>query len=121
MESCLINGFCSGFLILKQILTMENLFKILDKRIENLYPAMFERAKLKSYTAYKVYGKNYATVSQQKKRLKIIVEMKFQDVADPKGICYKSAKGKTEVYVTNEKEIDDVMRIIEQSLNRKMN
>ena len=100
---------------------MEELFKILDKRIENLFPAMFERVVLKSYTAYKIYGKNYATVSQQKKRLKVIVEMKFQDVADPTGICRKSAKGKAEIYVTDEKEIDDVMRIIEQSLNHKMN
>ena len=82
---------------------------------------MFERVVLKSYTAYKIYGKNYATVSQQKKRLKVIVEMKFQDVADPTGICRKSAKGKAEIYVTDEKEIDDVMRIIEQSLNHKMN
>lgn len=97
----------------------KTLFKVLDRRIQNLSPDVKREFK-KMYVAYKL-DTNFVDVVLQKQRLRISVNMKFSEVIDPKGICRdatglgKWGNGDVELYMEHTSDVDQIMEIVEQS------
>lgn len=95
------------------------LFEKVNIRILNLSTYVRREFK-KMYIAYKL-DTNFVDVIIQKARLTLIVNMKFSDVIDPKGICKdisnvgKWGNGDVEVSLSSLDELDDVMAIVEQA------
>ncbi len=96
------------------------LFDCLNTRIMNL-GSFIKREFKKLYIAYKA-DTNFVDIVIQKSRLRLSINMKFSDVIDPKSICHdvteigRWGNGDVELFFSNLDEIDDVMDIIEQSL-----
>lgn len=80
----------------------------------------------KLYVAYKL-DTNFVDVVFQEKRLRISINMKFNDVKDPKGICKditgvgRWGNGDCELFLDNLGQLDDVMEIIQQSYDSQAN
>ena len=97
----------------------KTLFDVLDRRIQNLSPAVKREFK-KLYVAYKL-DTNFVDIVFQKQRLRISVNMKYSEVADPNGICKditglgRWGNGDVELYMEHTSDVDQVMEIIEQS------
>lgn len=95
------------------------LFEKLNTRIMNLGTAVRREFK-KLYVAYKM-DTNFTDIIIQKSRLRVSVNMKFSEIADPKGLCKdvtgigKWGNGDVELYLDGLDGLDDVMKIIEQS------
>lgn len=101
----------------------EMLFEHLDKRIMNISPDV-KRDYKKLYIAYKV-DTNFVDVVVQKSRLRLAINMKYDEVDDPKGLCKditdvgRWGNGDIEVFFDSLSQLDDVMLIIEQSYNKQ--
>ena len=97
----------------------KTLFDVLDRRIQNLSPAVKREFK-KLYVAYKL-DTNFVDIVFQKQRLRISVNMKYSEVSDPNGICKditglgRWGNGDVELYMEHTSDVDQVMEIIEQS------
>lgn len=97
----------------------KTLFEILDGKIKNLGTTI-TRVFNNDYIAYKV-DTNFVDVELQKTRLHVWVNMRFNEVADPKGICRDVSgvghigNGEVELFFDFTISIDDIMAIIEQS------
>jgi len=97
----------------------KTLFEILDGKIKNLGTTI-TRVFNNDYVAYKV-DTNFADVEIQKTRLHIWVNMRFGEVADPRGLCRDVSgvghlgNGDVELYYDFNTSVDDVMAIIEQA------
>lgn len=97
----------------------KTLFDILDRRIQNLSSSVKREFK-KLYVAYKL-DTNFVDIVFQKQRLRIAVNMKFSEVSDPEGICKdvtgvgRWGNGDVELYMEHTSDVDQVMKIIEQS------
>lgn len=97
----------------------KTLFEILDGKIKNLGTTI-TRVLNNDYIAYKV-DTNFVDIELQKSRLHIWVNMRFNEVADPKGICRDVSgighigNGEVELFYDFTTSIDDVMAIVEQS------
>lgn len=97
------------------------LFDMLDKRIMNLSPAV-KREYKKLYIAYKLET-NFVDVVIQKSRLRISLNMKFDEIIDPFGLCKditdlgRWGNGDVELFFEHTSEIENVMALIEQSYN----
>jgi predicted transport protein len=95
------------------------LFQMLNIRILNL-GTFIRREFKKLYIAYKV-DTNFVDVVIQKSRLRLSINMKFDDVIDPKGICKdvtgvgRWGNGDVEVFLDGVDGLDDIMYIIEQA------
>jgi uncharacterized protein with ParB-like and HNH nuclease domain/predicted transport protein len=95
------------------------LFEKLNTRILNL-GTYVKREFKKQYIAYKA-DTNFVDVVIQDSRLRLVVNMKFADVIDPKGICKditdvgRWGNGDVEVGLDSLGMLDDVMVIIEQA------
>lgn len=95
------------------------LFDLLDKRILSLSPHV-KREYLKQYVAYKL-DTNFVDVSFQKRRLILTINMKFDQVHDPNGICEdisdigRWGNGDVRVYLEATSEVSNVMDVIVQS------
>jgi len=98
------------------------LFEQLRKRVLNLDVTVKEEI-LKLYIAYKTTT-NFVDIVPQKKRLRITLNMKFDEVNDPKGICVdvtdkgRWGNGDVEVYLSSSEQLDDVMALIRQSFEK---
>jgi predicted transport protein len=101
----------------------KTLFEILDGKIRNLNTAI-NRVFNNEYIAYK-FDTNFADVELQKSRLHIWINMRFGEIADPKGICRDVSgvghlgNGDVELYYDFNTPIDDVMAIIEQAFRQQ--
>ena len=101
----------------------KTLFDVLDRRIQNLSPAVKREFK-KLYVAYKL-DTNFVDIVFQKQRLRISVNMKYSEVSDPNGICKditglgRWGNGDVELYMEHTSDVDQVMEIIEQSYKRQ--
>ncbi|MGG1680194.1 DUF262 domain-containing protein [Neobacillus sp. NRS-1170] len=101
---------------------MLELFEELRKRICNLDSSVREEFK-KLYIAYKTTT-NFVDVVPQKSRLRLSLNMAFNEIHDPKGICKdvtnlgRWGNGDVEICISTFKEIDDVMYLIKQSFNK---
>ena len=76
------------------------------------------------YIAYKAET-NFLDVVIQSTRLRLVMNMKFADIIDPKGICKDMAgvgkwgNGEVEVGFDSLDGLDDVMEIIEQAFRQQ--
>ena len=95
------------------------LFEKLNTRILNL-STFVKREFKKMYIAYKA-DTNFVDVVIQKSRLRLTVNMKYDDVVDPKGLCKditdvgRWGNGDVDLALNSLEELDDVMKIIEQA------
>lgn len=101
----------------------KTLFDVLDRRVQNLSPNVKREFK-KLYVAYKL-DTNFVDIVFQKQRIRISVNMKFDDVIDPNGICRDITRlgrwgnGDVELYMEHTSDVDQVMAIIEQSYKQQ--
>lgn len=95
------------------------LFENLNIRILNLGTTVKRQFK-KLYIAYKV-DTNFVDVVILKARLSLIVNMRYIDVIDPKGICRdvtaigKWGNGDVEISLDSLDDLDDVMNVVKQA------
>lgn len=98
------------------------LFEHLRKHILGLDPFVKEEI-LKLYIAYKTTT-NFVDIVPQKSRLIIRLNMKFDEVHDPKGMCVdftdkgRWGNGDVAVYLNSTEQLDDVMALIRQSFEK---
>ena len=100
---------------------MRPLFEELRKRILNLDSSVKEDI-LKLYIAYKTTT-NFVDIVPQKNRLRLSLNMHFDEVNDPKGICKdvtdkgRWGNGDVEVGISNFEELDYIMFLIKQAFD----
>ena len=100
---------------------MQALFEELRKRILNLDSSVREDI-LKFYVAYKTTT-NFVDIVPQKSRLRLSLNIQFNKVNDPKGICKDTTEigrwgnGDVEVGISTFKELDYIIFLIKQSLD----
>ncbi len=96
-----------------------DLFQRLRRRILNLDPSVREEIR-KHYIAFKTTT-NFVDVAPQRKRLRLWLNMEFESVNDPKGMCKDVTNighwgnGDVEVGFAAPDQIEDVMALICQS------
>lgn len=99
-----------------------DLFEEIRKRICNLDSSVREEYK-KNYIAYKTTT-NFVDIVPQKSRLRLTLNMAFNEVHDSKGICKdvsdlgRWGNGDVEFGVSNFNEIEDAMYLIQQSFDK---
>ncbi|WP_286230599.1 DUF262 and DUF1524 domain-containing protein [Neobacillus mesonae] len=104
--------------------SMLELFEQLRKRICNLDSSVREEFK-KLYIAYKTTT-NFVDIVPQKSRLRLSLNMAFNEIHDPKGICRdvtnlgKWGNGDVEFGVSIDSEIEYAMTLIQQSFDKHM-
>lgn len=98
------------------------LFEAIRKRILNLDSSVLEEIK-KQYIAYKTTT-NFVDVVRQKSRLLLFINMGFEEIQDPKGLCRDVSNlghwgnGDVEVSFSSLAQIDDVMFLVRQAFNK---
>lgn len=103
---------------------MRELFEMLRKAIVELDACVSEEF-LKLYVAYKAET-NFVDVVPQAKRLRLTLNMPFNDIDDPRGLCLdvthlgRWGNGDVEVGLSNFDELPYVMGLIRQSLERQL-
>lgn len=102
---------------------MSLLFEQLRKRILNIDASVNEEVK-KLYIAYKTTT-NFVDIVPQKSRLRISLNMKFDEIHDPKGLCKdvtnvgRWGNGDVEIGLLSLEELDDIMDLINQSFEKQ--
>lgn len=100
---------------------MLELYNALSKRILNMDSSVKEEFK-KLYIAFKS-STNFVDIEPQKSRLRLMLNMKFDQINDEKGLCKdvtglgRWGNGDVEVLLYNQSEIDDIMELIQQSFD----
>ena len=98
------------------------LFEALRKRILNLDASVREEFK-KLYIAYKTTT-NFVDIVPQKSRLRLSLNMRFDKIDDPKGLCRdvtdlgRWGNGDAEVGISSLDQLDDVMFLISQAFEK---
>jgi uncharacterized protein with ParB-like and HNH nuclease domain/predicted transport protein len=101
---------------------MLTLFEALRKRILNLDASVREEFK-KLYIAYKTTT-NFVDIVPQKSRLRLSLNMRFDEINDPKGLCRdvtdlgRWGNGDVELGVSSLDQLDDVMLLIRQAFEK---
>ncbi|MBD8069746.1 DUF262 domain-containing protein [Bacillus sp. PS06] len=101
---------------------MLDLFEQLRKRICNLDSSVREEFK-KLYIAYKTTT-NFVDIVPQKSRLRLSLNMSFNEIHDPKGVCKdvtnlgRWGNGDVEIGVAGISDIEDAMYLIKQSFEK---
>jgi predicted transport protein len=96
------------------------LFELLKERIMGLHPDVREEC-MKLYVAYKTTT-NFVDIVPQKTRLRLSLNMKYEDIDDPKGITIdvtnkgRWGNGDVEVAISSPKDINYATFLIKQSL-----
>jgi uncharacterized protein with ParB-like and HNH nuclease domain/predicted transport protein len=99
------------------------LFEKIRKRILNLSSAVREEVK-KHYIAYKA-ATNFVDIEPQKNRLKLTLNMSFDEVDDPQGVCRDVSNvghygnGDVEFGITTIDQVEYAMSLIRQSYERQ--
>lgn len=99
------------------------LFEALDKRILNISSDV-KKEYTKLYIAYKSET-NFVDIVPQKSKFRLSVNMKFDDINDPKGICRdvsdkgRWGNGDVEIFYNSIDQVDDIMDIVYQSYNKQ--
>ncbi len=99
--------------------SMLDIFESLRKRILNLDSSVREEVK-KQYIAYKSES-NFVDIVPQKSRLRLSLNMHFDEIDDPQGLCKdvthlgRWGNGDVEVGVATLADIDNVMPLIRQA------
>ena len=96
------------------------LFEKIQKRILNLDALVTEEFK-KYYIAYKVTT-NFVDIYPQKSRLRLTLNMSFDEVHDPKNLCKnitgRHMNGDVEVGLSSLEQLDDVMALVRQAFDK---
>ncbi len=98
------------------------LFEALRKRILNLDASVREEFK-KLYIAYKTTT-NFVDIVPQKSRLRLSLNMSFEEINDPKGLCRdvtnlgRWGNGDVEIGISSLSQLDDVMFLIRQAFEK---
>jgi len=101
---------------------MKPLFEELRKRILNLDSSVKEDI-LKFYVAYKTMT-NFVDIVPQKSRLRLSLNMRFDEVNDPQGACKdvtdvgRLGNGDVEVGISSFEELDYTMFLIKQAFDK---
>ncbi len=101
---------------------MRPLFDELRKRILNLDSSVREEF-LKLYVAYKTTT-NFADIIPKKSKLDITLNLKFDEINDPKNICMditgkgKWGNGDVRVSISKVEDLDYVLSLIQQALDK---
>ena len=99
------------------------LFNSLRNRILNIHSSVREEVK-KLYIAYKTTT-NFVDVVPQKRQLRLSLNMPFNEINDPKGVCRDVSEvgrwgnGDVEVVLSSPDQIEYVMSLIRQSFERQ--
>lgn len=102
--------------------TMQELFDQLRKRILNLDSSVREEPK-RHYIAYKTTT-NFVDIVLQKSRLQLSLNMAFDEIYDPKGLCKdvsnlgRWGNGDVEVGISSLDQLEDIMFLIKQSFEK---
>jgi len=102
--------------------TMMELFEQLRKRILNLDASVTEEI-FKLYIVYKT-ATNFVDVVPQKNRLKLSLNMAFDEIYDPQQMCMDKAgigkwgTGDVQVSLSSSEQLDDVMALVRQSFDK---
>jgi uncharacterized protein with ParB-like and HNH nuclease domain/predicted transport protein len=103
---------------------MRELFEAFRKAVLALDPCVTEEF-LKLYVAYKAET-NFVDVIPQAKRLRLVLNMRFVDVIDPKGLCKditgvgRWGNGDVEVGLSSMNELPYVIGLVRQSLELQL-
>lgn len=101
-----------------------DLFEQFRRRVLNLDASVTEEV-LKYYIAFKT-ATNFVDVVSQKRRLLLVLNMPFDQVNDPKGLCRdvsglgRWGNGDVEVRLSSPEQLDDVMALVQQSFELHM-
>lgn len=104
---------------------MLELFHVVRKRILNLDPSVREIF-LKRYIAYKIQ-RNFIDIIPQKHSLRISLNIPFNEVTDPEGICRnikglgRWGNGETEVVMKDSSRLEAVMKLAQYACERQIN
>ena len=99
------------------------LFRQFRTRVLNLDSSVWEEV-LKLYIAYKSVT-NFVDVEPQAKRLRLTLNMRFDEVDDPTGICKdvtnlgRWGNGDVEVGLTSTDQLEDVMYLVLQAFDKQ--
>jgi uncharacterized protein with ParB-like and HNH nuclease domain/predicted transport protein len=105
-------------------ITIGLLFEGFRKAIKDLNPCVTEEF-LKQYIAYKAET-NFVDVIPQSKKLRLLLNMKFGDIIDPKGICKDVTgvghwgNGDVEIGISSMEEMPYVIGLVRQSLDQQL-
>lgn len=100
---------------------MLDLYQQLKKRILNIDSTVTEDYK-KLYIAFKS-SSNFVDIEPQKSRLRLSLNMKYEEINDPKNLCKdisdlgRWGNGEVELGLSEVNEIDDAMELIQQSFD----
>lgn len=98
---------------------MLNLYRNFEKRVLNIDPSVRVEFK-KLYIAFKSQT-NFVDIVPQKKRLRLSLNMEFDKIKDPKGICKdisglgRWGNGDVEVGLDNIKNVDYILELVQQA------
>ena len=100
------------------------LFQEFRKRVLNLDSSVREEVK-KLYIAYK-NTTNFVDVIPQKRRLRLSLNMRFEEIDDPKGLCRditdigRWGNGDVDTGITSMDQMEDVMALVRQAFDKHM-
>ena len=103
----------------------KKLFKILDQRIRELSPSVMQKFN-KFYIAYKLKT-NFVDLVIQQKQIILILNMDFDEIKDPKGLCrdmtntHQWGNGNVQAIYNNADQLEDLMDLIKQSFDKQYN
>jgi len=103
---------------------MLNLYQALRKRIMNIDSSVIEEYK-KLYIAFKS-ATNFVDIVPQKSRLRLSLNMGFEEVIDSKGLCKdissigRWGNGDVEIGVSKLNELEDTMELIQQAFDKQI-
>lgn len=98
---------------------MRDLFELFRRRVLDLDPGVTQEV-LKYYIAFKTTT-NFVDVVPQKSRLRLSLNMAFDEIDDPKGLCRditdvgRWGNGDVEVGLSSPDQLDDIMYLVCQS------
>jgi len=101
---------------------MAELFEQFRKRILNLDPSVYEDIR-KLYIAYKTTT-NFVDIVPQKSQLRLTLNLKFNQIYDPKCLCRdvtnlgRWGNGDVEIGLSSVDQLDDVMALVKQSFEK---
>ena len=100
------------------------LFQEFRKRVLNLDSSVREEVK-KLYIAYK-NTTNFVDVIPQKRRLRLSLNMRFEEIDDPKGLCRditdigRWGNGDVDTGITSLDQMEDVMALVRQAFDKHL-
>lgn len=106
------------------VLPCWNCFIFYEREFFNLDPSVRE-VFLKLYIAYKVQT-NFVDIVPQKRSLRLSLNIPFNEVIDPEGICRnvkglgRWGNGEVEIMMNDSSHLETIMELIQQACNRQI-